>query len=336
MTKILVTLGPRSMSSTMIESMSRYDIYLYRINLSHTNIEDLEECINTVNTSTDVNICLDSEGAQIRNQNMKNGGVYYNQDSIVKIHYDEVLGDDANISFSPNGIAKKFIVGDIVNVDFNLVAFKVFEKNKNYCLAKVINCGLVENNKAADIKRELELQGMTEKDKKAFKLGSQLGIKHFALSFASSSQDLLLCRDIVGSHKKIISKIESKKGLLNLKNIIDYSDELLIDRGDLSRQVPIEKVPLFQRRIISVCRLYGKPIYVATNFLESMVKLKAPNRAEVNDVVSTILMGADGLVLAAETAVGEYPLESVKVIRSLCDFCKKWTPNTSIDEILEM
>ena len=336
MQKILVTLGPSSLNKKMIKEMNKYDIYLFRINLSHTNLDNVEECINIIRNSTDASICLDSEGAQIRNQKIKNGNVIFIKNSIVKIHFDEVLGDENNISFYPTGVAKRFVVGDILNVDFNLVSLKIIETHRTYCLAKVLNGGEVQSNKAADIQRELILPGITEKDRKAFILGKKLGLRHFALSFTSSKQDLLLCRKIVGTDTKIISKIESKRGLLNLKNIIEYSDELLIDRGDLSRQVPIEKVPFFQRRIISICRLHEKPIYVATNFLESMLKLKVPNRAEVNDVVSTILMGADGLVLSAETAIGDFPLESVRVIRNLCDNCNRWTPNTSIDELLEM
>jgi len=336
MKKILVTLGPSSLNQNMITEMNKYNIYLFRINLSHTSLENVEECISIIKNSSDVSICLDSEGAQIRCQKINNGKVYLNQNNIVKIHYDEILGDENNISFSPQGVAKQFVVGDIVNIDFNLASLKIIEIHKTFCLAEVLKGGDVESNKATDILRELELPGMTEKDKKAFKLGRGMGVKHFALSFASSKQDLLQCRDVVGNKTKIISKIESKKGLLNLKDIIDYSDELLIDRGDLSRQVPIEKVPFFQRRIISICRLNDKPIYVATNLLESMIEFEVPNRAEVNDVVSTILMGADGLVLAAETAIGKNPLEAVRVIRNLCECCKRWTPNTSIDEILKM
>ena len=336
MKKILVTLGPSSLKTHIIEEMTEYGVYLFRINLSHTKLENVEECINIIKKSTDVGICLDSEGAQVRNQQVKNGKIIFNKDNVVKIHYDEILGDECNISFSPKGVAKQFIVGDVINVDFDLVSFKVIEKNRTYCLAKVVKGGTVQSNKAVDLQRELKLQGITEKDKKAFQIGKKMGIRHFALSFASSKQDVINFRDIVGSDSRIISKIESKQGLLNLKIIIEYSDELLIDRGDLSRQVLIEKVPFFQRRIISICRLYDKPIYVATNLLESMQKVEVPNRAEVNDVVSTLLMGADGLVLAAETAVGEFPVQSVKVIRNLCQYCKRWTPNTSIKEILEM
>jgi len=336
MKKILVTLGPRSLNKEIIEEMTEYDIYLFRINLSHTELENVEEYVNIIKKFTDVSICLDSEGAQIRCQQVNNGRVMFEQNNVVKIHFDEIIGDENNISFSPRGVAKQFVVGDIVKIDFNLAMLKILETHRTYCLAKVLAGGEVKNNKAADLQRELKLPSITEKDRNAFKLGKKLGVNHFALSFASSKQDLLLCRDMVGNDTKIISKIESKQGLLNLKNIVEYSDELLIDRGDLSRQVPIEKVPFFQRRIISICRLYDKPIYVATNLLESMIELAVPNRAEVNDVVSTLLMGADGLVLAAETAIGKYPIEAVKVIRKLCESTKRWTPNTSIDEILEM
>ncbi len=336
MKKILVTLGPSSLKKQIIGEMTKFGIYLFRINLSHTDLNDVETSIDIIKQSTDVPICLDSEGAQIRNQHVKDGRIVFIKDSVVKIHFDEILGDENNISFSPKGIAKQFIVGDIINVDFDLVCLEVIEINKTYSLAKVIKGGAVQNNKAVDLQREIGLKGITEKDEKAFAIGKKMGVQHFALSFASSKQDVLACRDIVGSDSKIISKIESRQGLKNLKSIINYTNELLIDRGDLSRQVPIETIPFFQRRIISICRLYDKPIYVATNLLESMLKSEVPSRAEVNDVVSTILMGADGLVLAAETAVGEYPVQSVKMIRDLCIYCKKWTPNTSIDEILEM
>jgi len=336
MKKILVTLGPSSLKENVIKSMAKYGIYLFRVNLSHTKLEDLEECINIISKSTTVPICLDSEGAQIRSHKVENGKIFLEENSVVKIHNDEILGNAEHLSFSPKGISYQFVVGDVINVDFDLVSLQVIEKNAKHCLAKVVKGGSIQSNKAADICRELNLEGVTEKDKKAFLIGKEMGIFHFALSFASSMQDVIKCRDIVGNNSKIISKIESKKGLINIKGIIDNSDELLIDRGDLSRQVSIEKVPFFQRRIISLCRLYDKPVYVATNLLESMIKSESPTRAEVNDVVSTVLMGANGLVLAAETAVGAYPVKAVQVVRNLCELCRRWTPNTSINEILEM
>jgi len=116
---------------------------------------------------------------------------------------------------------------------------------------------------------------------------------------------------------------------------LDETDEILIDRGDLSRQVDLVKIPFFQRRIISTARSKKKPVFVATNLLESMISNRMPTRAEINDVVSTLLMGANGLVLAAETAIGKYPVESVKNIRKLIEQFKTWTPNTSIEELLQ-
>ena len=116
---------------------------------------------------------------------------------------------------------------------------------------------------------------------------------------------------------------------------MDASDEILIDRGDLSRQIEIEKIPFLQRRIVATARSKGVPVYVATNLLESMVNGRMPTRAEINDVVSTLLTGANGLVLAAETAIGSYPVEAARMVRRLiCQF-EKWTPNTSIEELIQ-
>ena len=142
-------------------------------------------------------------------------------------------------------------------------------------------------------------------------------------------------RKIVVEDASIISKIESRRGVINLDEIIDESDEILIDRGDLSREVSLEKIPFMQRRIISMSKSKGVPVYVATNLLESMVNGPGPTRAEIYDVVSTLLMGGNGLVLAAETAIGERPVEAVRMIRKLINQFNKWTPNTSIHELLE-
>ena len=131
--------------------MSNFDIYLFRINLSHTELENVEENIRFIKKYTDVDVCLDSEGAQIRNHYVKNDRVEYSKNNVIKVYFDEVLGDEGNISFSPLGISRQFIVGDIVNVDFNLVSIEIIEIHKTFCLAKVLQGGFVQNNKAVDI-----------------------------------------------------------------------------------------------------------------------------------------------------------------------------------------
>lgn len=333
--RILVTVGPSSIKENIISTITRESIYLFRINLSHTPLEDVENTIRKIQSYTDVPVCLDSEGAQIRCRSMENGEVFFRAGGVIKIHFDEFIGDTENISFVPEYIGPQLEIGDEISVDFNSVLFEVIEKYKKYCLAKVRMGGVVGSNKAANVNKIITLKSITQKDKQAIEIGRQMNIRHFALSFANSAEDVLIMRNLIGKEASLISKIESYNGLKNLHDIINVSDEILIDRGDLSREVRLVKIPFLQRRIVSLAKSRSTPVYVATNLLESMTVNMRPTRAEINDVVSTLLMGADGLVLAAETAVGRYPLESVRRVRKLIDEYMKWTPNTSIEELLQ-
>ena len=333
--RILVTLGPSPLSQKIIERCSDEKIYLFRINLSHTPFEELEETIAYIQRYTDVPICIDTEGAQIRNQKMINGNVYFTKNDTVKIHYDEVIGDNNNISFTPKKIARDFLLGDRLYIDFDSVCLKIVDKNKNYCLSEVETEGVVGSNKAVNLNRDIKLEAITQKDCRSISIGKKWGIKYFALSFSMCQEDVMKMRQLTGYEACIISKIESPEGVLNLNGILKGADQILIDRGDLSRKVPLSKIPFLQRRIVSHVRAMGKPVYVATNLLESMVTTRTPTRSELNDVISTLLMGASGLVLASETAIGKYPLEAVKMIRDLIEQYEKWTPNTSLGEILQ-
>lgn len=333
--KILVTLGPSSMQQDIINQMEKENVYLFRINLSHTPSELIEDVVREAQSYTRVPVCIDSEGAQIRNHPMVNGEALLRKSDVVKIHFDGVLGDSNNISFSPNYVAKQLRIDDELRIDFSSACIKVFERNKDHCLARVIVEGKVGSNKATDLNRELEMEAITPKDRKAIAIGQKMGIKNYALSFAGSKEGVKLLRELAGTDINVIAKIECKKGLCNLDDILQVSDEILIDRGDLSRQVDLTKIPFFQKRIISMARSKRVPVNVATNLLESMIISKAPTRAEVNDIVSTLLDGANGLVLAAETAIGRYPVDAVRIVRQLISHVERWTPNTSIRELLE-
>jgi|TARA_B110000438_G_scaffold297223_1_gene343259 pyruvate kinase len=334
--KILVTLGPASMKKDIIAECEDLGVYLYRINLSHTPVDEIISNIEKIRGWTNIPICLDSEGAQLRNQKMVSESVLFKVGGEVYIHFDPVVGDENNISFSPVGIARQFVVGDKISIDFNQAQLSVIEINKDRALAKVVSGGKVGSNKAADSQRALKFDPLTIKDFEAIKIGLDLNICNFALSFANTPEDVELMRSLCGKDANIICKIESPHGLVNLDGIIDYTDEILIDRGDLSRKISIEKIPFLQRKIISIARSRKTPVFVATNLLESMVKNNFPNRAEVNDVVSTLLMGADGLVLAAETAIGNFPVEAVTMIRNLIDESENWIPDASLSEIMDV
>jgi len=333
---IFVTLGPSSLNPQIIETLTKERrITLFRINLSHTPTDAIENTIHTIQRHTDIPICLDSEGAQIRNQFMNNDMVTFQIDDLITIHFDEVLGDSQNISFSPRSVVEYFTVGDIINIDYNNASIVVIEVHADCCIAKVKIGGNVGSNKAVNINRHIPLPPVTDKDKDAISIGIKMGIKHFALSFTNCKEDALIMRDLIGIDSILISKIETRAGALNLDEILQVTNSILIDRGDLSREVPIETIPLLQRIIISKAKSKHIPVYVATNLLESMISAHTPTRAEVNDVISTLLMGADGLVLASETAIGRFPVESVLMIEKLINQFHRWTLNISINEILE-
>jgi len=331
--KILSTLGPGSLNKETVQTLANKGVNLFRINLSHTALEDVEDIISKIQSWTDAPVCLDSEGAQVRNGFMESGSVVYQTGDLVTIHPEAVVGDRQNISFTPDSVFSQLNEGDEIRVDFDSVAFRITGVKSGQLIATVLQGGQVGSNKGAVVSRPLQLDPVTPKDKAAFEIGLAMGIKNFALSFTHCAEDVRRVREIIGE-MTLISKIESIQGVLNLKEILPLVDQILIDRGDLSREVPIEKIPFIQRSIISYARMYETPVYVATNLLESMINHGSPTRAEANDVASTLLMGASGLVLAAETAIGQYPVESVEMIAAIIKQFEQWSPDTSFQDLI--
>ena len=333
-TKVLATLGPSSLNQKTVKSLANEGVGLFRINLSHTSLDDVREVIEKIQSWTDVPVCLDSEGAQIRNQDMITESVHFKKNDKVTIHHQSIVGNGNNISFTPDYVSKKLKIGDVIRVDFNSVTMRIVEDNNDCLIAIVVNEGTVGSNKAADVNRVINLDPVTSKDEGAFKIGLEMGVKNFSLSFTNSASDVAKVREIIGESSNLISKIESIKGVHNLAEILPVVDQILIDRGDLSRQIPIEKIPFIQRRIISFAKSMETPVFVATNLLESMIKSSVPTRAEANDVASTLLMGASGLVLAAETAIGAHPVATIKMINSIIRQYNRWTPESSLIDII--
>ena len=332
--KVLATIGPSSLNKDTIQELASKKVNLFRINLSHTKLDDVSNIIDDINSWTDVPICIDSEGAQVRNQDMKNESVEFKKGSTVKVHHKPIVGDNSNISLYPENVSKQLMVGDIIKIDFKALALKVIEKRDDCLLAHVEVPGSVGSNKAADVDRDINLAAVTDKDRNAFRIGLEKGVKNFSLSFTNTAEDVKEIRDIIGDGSNLISKIESIKGVLNLKGILPLVDQILIDRGDLSREVDIDKIPFIQRRIISYANSKRVPVFVATNLLESMVKISSPTRAEVNDIASTLLMGASGLVLAAETAIGKHPVKAVEMVNLLIKQYERWNPDLTFEDII--
>lgn len=306
--EILCTLGPASLNGPVIRELENLGVSLFRINLSHTRLEDLEKVIETIRGYTKVPICLDSEGAQIRTGDFGSGEVELETGGVV-------YADDFN--FYPEGIVRELKLGDRISIDFHAALVEVIGRENGKAALRVIHGGRIGRNKAVTVERLIPLPVMTAKDRAAIAIGRRMGIRHVALSFANHASDVDAVRALCSKDTFLIAKIECRNGLIHLDAIAKKADALLIDRGDLSREEPIERIPWLQKYIIRRAKEALKKVYVATNLLESMTVSPGPTRAEVNDVINTLIDGADGLVLAAETAIGRDPAGCARMMAQL-------------------
>ena len=305
------------MKGEVISRLDELGVDLFRLNMSHTDIADLPEAIRFIQRHTRIPLCLDTEGAQVRTGKLKGDGIEVEDNTTLIVYSEALKGDGAGISLYPGYIVDQLAVGDLLDIDFNAVLAQVTETSLGKAALRVLNGGTIGQNKAVTIHKDLKIQAINDKDRAAIAIGLELGIRDFALSFVNRAEDVAEFRQLCGDNAEIISKIECRNGLLNLDEILNISDAILIDRGDLSREIEIEKIPSLQDKIIRRANVAKVPVYVATNMLESMVIAPGPTRAEVNDVYTTLASGADGLVLAAETAIGKYPVQCVSMVLKL-------------------
>src|SRR5574341_2668058 len=315
--EIWCTLGPSSLNDRVIGRLEELGVSLFRLNLSHTKLEKVAEIVEFIQTRTKVPVCLDTEGAQVRTSDLAGGKAVVRENSIIRVHYQRVPGDAGDLNLHPDYIAKQLVVGDLLKIDAEVLA-QVVAVESDWVVLWVLNGGEIGQNKAVTLlERDVEMPAMTAKDKQALAIGKKMGVRYVALSFANRAADVDEIRALAGHDTMVTSKIECLSGLRHLPEITAKSDALLIDRGDLSRQVNIERIPALQKDIIRHAKLVGRKIYVATNLLESMVTSPNPTRAEVNDVFNTLMDGADGLVLAAETAIGAFPVAAAMMVRKV-------------------
>lgn len=316
--KIIATIGPGSNKPETLQKLKDRGVNFFRINLSHTDEDEIEDRIKDIN-KYGIPMILDTEGPQIRSGNREEIDIVEGSD--IKIWRKEIAIDSKNICLNPLESIDTLREGDLIFIDFNSVLLKVSEtshlKSDGYILCKSLIGGKMGGRKAVYVDSPtFNMPPFSKKDKKAVELAKKHGINHFTLSFMSSAEDVREFKKYFPG-AKVFSKIESRKGLDNFVEIAKESDGLLIDRGDLSHQVPLERIPFVQKSIIAKCREMNKEIFVATNTLEQMSYSLKPNRAEVNDIINTILDGATAIALTKETAVGKYPVETVNMLSTL-------------------
>ena len=315
--KIICTIGPSSNKLEVLERFVDRGVDFFRINLSHTEEEKIGEKIRDLD-KYGIPIIIDTEGQQVRSGNTEEFNFLEGQ--IIKIHGKKINCDNENLFLNPIGVIKKLQEGDLISLDFNSLSLRVLDISTikdDYILCKVILGGKIGGKKAVNIQSPtFNLPPFSLKDHKAIELAKKHGVTHFTLSFMESPSSVIKFKELY-PHAKVYSKIESKKGLDNFLDIAKVSDGILIDRGDLSSQVPIEKIPFIQKYIINKVREIGKEVFIATNTLEQMSFELKPNKAEVNDIINTLLDGATGIALTKETAVGRYPVETVNMLVTL-------------------
>lgn len=308
--EIFCTLGPSSINPKFLKFVNKKKVDLLRINMSHVSLKQLPKIITFVRKYTKIPLCIDTEGAQIRTKTKKN--FFFKPLTIFKIKKEKGL-----FNLYPVEIFDILKKGDILDIGFTGLEVKIISKNENYLKCKVVRGGYFENNKGVHLKnRKLKIDYLTKKDFQAIDIARKFKIKNYALSFTNTKHDVLNFNRLLKKENKIF-KLETKTALKNLSQILRLGKNFLIDRGDLSKDISIEQVPIAQRKILVKAKKSKKNIYVATNFLETMITNSIPTRGEVNDIYSTLELGAKGLVLAAETAIGKHPEECINVLKKM-------------------
>ena len=310
--RLIATLGPSSLNKKILKKLKK-DVDIFRLNMSHLSISQLKKNLFFLKKNNIKNICIDTEGAQVRTLFIKKKR-YLKKNQEIKISSSKIQRNNL-INLYPNFSLKNIKLNSRIKIGFDGLVLKVLKNMKHYLDCKVESPGFVEANKGVHFDSHIKLKCLTKKDYDAIKIAKDFGIKIYALSFANSPNDVKYTRSLIGRNSNLISKIETRSGFLNRKKITKNSDAILIDRGDLSRYIDIAKIPLAQRILINDAKKIGKKVYIATNLLETMINSAEPTRAESNDVFSSIESGCSGLVLAAETAIGNYPVECVEFLK---------------------
>lgn len=321
--KIIVTLGPAAKTEQDLRKMKEKGVDFVRVNMSHSTLEDLQYFIRLAK-HVGIPFVLDTEGSQVRSGIIAGGRAHIKENTNVKIHAEDIIGNMRRFSLRPKEVISRLEAGDFLHIDYESLVVQITDTSlaqRGYVIARAIKNGSVESNKGVAINskrsRESDLPVLSPKDLHAIAIGLEEGVEYIAASFMRSGTSVDAVRNATKHSMKIISKIECVDALKNLDDIIKKSDFLLIDRGDLSKEIPLEKIPIAQKIILKKASEKKKNVFVATNLLETMVEKSAPTRAEAHDVIATVLDGAWGVTLSAETAIGKYPQESIVMMRKL-------------------
>ena len=322
-TKIIATLGPASNSVEQIHDLILAGVDVFRINLSHGDHESQDALIGAIKQAREQAgresaILLDTRGPEIRTSGIDAGYITLQHGQTFFLTIDSVTASSEQISVNYQGLADDVDIGDTILLDDGKLALRVLSLHGNDIRTEVLVGGRLGEHKRVSLPGiKVNLPALMDKDISDIQFGVEMGVDFIAASFIRKAEDILEVRRVLeelGGKQQIISKIENQEALDNLEEILDLSDGLMVARGDLGVELPPEKVPVIQKKIIQMANRQGKPVITATQMLESMITNPRPTRAEASDVTNAIFDGTDAVMLSGETAMGEYPLEAVRFL----------------------
>lgn len=329
-TKIICTIGPASENEEVLSKIIEAGMNASRHNFSHGDHAEHAIRINKVKElarkyNKEIAVLLDTKGPEIRTGKFEPSKVELVAGSNFTIYAgEEVIGDTTKCSVTYVGLAKDVKIGDTILIDDGLVGLEVTSIDGNKVNCVVRNTGLVGTHKGVNVPGvSIKLPAMTDKDMADLKFGCEIGVNMVAASFIRKAEDVIAIREVLnangGEDIQIFSKIENQEGVDNIDSIIEVSDGIMVARGDLGVEIPMEKVPACQKMMIEKCNMVGKPVITATQMLDSMIRNPRPTRAEVSDVANAILDGTDAIMLSGESANGSWPVEAVQAMAKIAE-----------------
>lgn len=324
-TKMIFTIGPASDNEKMLRKFIEIGMSAARLNFSHGTHETHKEKIDLIKKIREemdapTAIILDIKGPKIRTHNFVNDGV-----ELVKgqefsfICGEEILGDEHRCSISYDILYRDVQPGGSILVDDGLLKFEVLQVIDKEIKCKVKVGGMIKNHKGVNVPNvKIKLPSITEKDIKDIEFGCKMGVDFIAASFIRKASDVLEVKRVLqkngGENIQVIAKIENQEGVDNIDSIIDVTDGVMVARGDMGVEIPIEKVPIIQKMIIKKCKAAGKTVITATQMLDSMIRNSLPTRAEASDICNAIFDGTDAIMLSGESASGNFPKEAAQTM----------------------
>ncbi|HEY4800141.1 MAG TPA: pyruvate kinase [Bacteroidia bacterium] len=332
-TKIIATVGPACSDEHILEKMIEKGVNIFRINFSHGSYEDVKKIIWSIRSlnkklKTNIGILADLQGPKIRIGKVQNNSVLLENGKKISITTNECLGDAKQLHLTYKHFPKDVAIGEQILINDGKILLEVTATNKKDTVtAKIIQGGELSSNKGVNLPNtKISLPCLTAKDLKDLDFALENNVEWIGLSFVRSVTDIIDLKDTIKNKKKharVIAKIEKPEALREIDNIIDMADGIMVARGDLGVELPMEDVPMIQKMLVNKCIQASRPVIIATQMMESMIENFSPTRAEVNDVANAVMDGADAVMLSAETSVGKFPVQVIETMQKIISRVEK-------------